>query len=206
MEVESAGNEGDCPSQLESQPERSKEELAQELQTIRKDYMISTGTVSSLRRELSFREAELLKARSDQDRLQRELTERVAQLHAMSNKLSSLRDGRKHEDVMSELQKESVIQRKQIAELKQEESKRNELLASFKAEIQKLQQELAAERDSLAQLQKDRTEIQSKAAALQQSEHQTKVAVEQLQSRFERFRRKNHPGCLYCSRCQAPGE
>ncbi|KAK1157352.1 coiled-coil domain-containing protein 27-like [Acipenser oxyrinchus oxyrinchus] len=224
IEVESAGNESDCPSvsqpvsqsesqsvsqsesqsvsqpesqfvsqsvsQSVSQPERSNEELVQELQTLRKNYMISTGTVSSLRRDLSFREADLLKAGSDQDRLQRELTERVAQLHAMSSKFSSLRDGRKHEDVMSELEKESVIQRKKIAELQQEESKRNELLAGFKVKIQKLQQELAAERASLTQLQKDRMEIQNKAAALQQSEHQTKVALEQLQSRFERFRGK----------------
>ncbi|KAK1127634.1 coiled-coil domain-containing protein 27-like [Acipenser oxyrinchus oxyrinchus] len=206
MEVESAGNESDCQSQSVSQPEsqfvsqsvsqsvsqpeRSNEELVQELQTLRKNYMISTGTVSSLRRDLSFREADLLKAGSDQDRLQRELTERVAQLHAMSSKFSSLRDGRKHEDVMSELEKESVIQRKKIAELQREESKRNELLAGFKVKIQKLQQELAAERASLAQLQKDRMEIQNKAAALQQSEHQTKVALEQLQSRFERFRGK----------------
>lgn len=220
MEVKSAGNESDCPSvsqpesqslsqsvsqsvsqsasqsesqsvsQSESQPERSNEKLVQELQTLRKNYMISTGTVSSLRRDLSFREADLLKAGSDQDRLQRELKERVAQLHAMSSKFSSLRDGRKHEDVMSELEKESVIQRKQIAELQREESKRNELLAGFKVKIQNLQQELAAERASLAQLQKDRTEIQNKAVALQQSEHQTKVALEQLQSRFERFRGK----------------
>ncbi|XP_058849083.1 coiled-coil domain-containing protein 27-like isoform X1 [Acipenser ruthenus] len=200
MEVESAGNESDCPSvsqpeslsesQSASQPKRSNEKLVQELQTLRKNYMISTGTVSSLRRDLSFREADLLKAGSDQDRLQRELTERVAQLHAMSSKFSSLRDGRKHEDVMSELEKESVIQRKQIAELQREESKRNELLAGCKVKIQNLQQELAAERASLAQLQKDRTEIQNKAAALQQSEHQTKVALEQLQSRFERFRGK----------------
>ncbi|MGH0143721.1 UNVERIFIED_CONTAM: hypothetical protein FKN15_000786 [Acipenser sinensis] len=216
MEVESAGNESDCPSvsqpesqsesqsasqsasqsvsqsvsQSASQPERSNEKLVQELQTLRKNYMISTGTVSSLRRDLSFREADLLKAGSDQDRLQRELTERVAQLHAMSSKFSSLRDGRKHEDVMSELEKERVIQRKQIAELQWEESKRNELLAGFKVKIQNLQQELAAERASLAQLQKDRTEIQNKAVALQQSEHQTKVALEQLQSRFERFRGK----------------
>lgn len=132
MEVESAGNESDCPSvsqpesqsesqpesQSASQPERSNEKLVQELQTLRKNYMISTGlwkscptfhqlqsclslrkcnlvfdsmsltgTVSSLRRDLSFREADLLKAGSDQDRLQRELTERVAQLHAMSSKV-----------------------------------------------------------------------------------------------------------------------
>ncbi|MGH0177793.1 UNVERIFIED_CONTAM: hypothetical protein FKN15_075893 [Acipenser sinensis] len=87
---------------------------------------------------------------------------------------------------------EDVIRlfKKQIAELQQEESKRNELLAGFKVKIHNLQQELAAERASLAQLQKDRTEIQNKAAALQQSEHQTKVALEQLQSRFERFRGK----------------
>ncbi|RXM91589.1 Coiled-coil domain-containing protein 27 [Acipenser ruthenus] len=137
-----------------------------EFEAARKDQMIAVlqEKVAGLRRDLSFREADLLKAGSDQDRLQRELTERVAQLHAMSSK--------------------------QIAELQREESKRNELLAGFKVKIQNLQQELAAERASLAQLQKDRTEIQNKAAALQQSEHQTKVALEQLQSRFERFRGK----------------
>lgn len=170
--------------------EERNQELAEELETLKKDYNFSTGTVSSLQRELAYQMSQLQKAESEEERLRKELREREYQLKAMSNKFSSLREERKHAEIMSELEKEKSGLQQLVSEMKPELEERNKLISELKTEVHRLQLELSAEQEQVKTFQSERTESQMKTNALQHTLQQTKVALESLQSRFERFRSK----------------
>ncbi|MBN3317968.1 CCD27 protein, partial [Atractosteus spatula] len=168
----------------------TNEKLVKELQEMKSNYTISTGTVCSLRRSLSARETELAKAGHRQERLRRELRDRMSQLQAMSKKFSCLRDGKRNEELMADLEKENFTLQKHIAQQQQELSEGNTVVAELKAQQLQLQQELVTERTRIKELEKNSKECQGKRDSLQQQHNQAKVSLEQLQSRFERIRGK----------------
>ncbi|XP_015192684.1 coiled-coil domain-containing protein 27 [Lepisosteus oculatus] len=168
----------------------TNEKLVKELQEMKSNYTISTGTVCSLRRSLSARETELAKVGHRQERLRRELRDRMSQLQAMSKKFSCLRDGKRNEELMADLEKENFTLQKHIAQQQQELSEGNTVVAELKAQQLQLQQELVTERTRIKELEKNSKECQGKRDSLQQQHNQAKVSLEHLQSRFERIRGK----------------
>ncbi|KAM4650875.1 coiled-coil domain-containing protein 27 [Discoglossus pictus] len=165
-------------------------ELKEELQNCKKDCEICKGTISSLQRQLSFQESQLSKSQAEKENLQKQLIERGLQIQAMTAKFSSMRDERKHEDMIAANEKENQNLRELVSELKSEVTKRNDLIANFKTEVHKLQKELIDNQLRLKKCDRERSEIQSKAEKLVFSEQRVKVSLESIQSRFERFRNK----------------
>ncbi|XP_069466345.1 coiled-coil domain-containing protein 27 isoform X2 [Ambystoma mexicanum] len=166
------------------------QELAIELDKLKRDYELCTGFSSSLQRQFASLESQLRKTESDLSKLQKEFKERGMQLQAMSAKFSNLRDERKHEEMLAAMEKENYSLRQSVTELTSELELRNSIIGGQKSDIQKVQTEEASSRDQLKKALNDNDEAQSKIDALELSESQLKVALEATNSKFERFRGK----------------
>ncbi|CAI9605568.1 unnamed protein product [Staurois parvus] len=164
--------------------------LQEELEVTRKDYNISQGVISSLQRTISSQQSKLRKSESEKEDLQRELIDRGVQLHAMSTKFSSVREDRKHEEMMAAMEKENYNLRELVSELKSEVSRRNDLIGELKGDVQRLQREVLEVQIQMRKNEGERNQMESKAGELATSEQHVRVSLEAVQSRFERFRSK----------------
>ncbi|KAM4703140.1 coiled-coil domain-containing protein 27 [Rhinophrynus dorsalis] len=164
--------------------------LQEELDTVKKDYEMAKGCISSLQRMISFHESQLRKVVSEKKNLQKELEDRKMQVQAMTKKFSSLREERKHIEVMAAIEMENYNLRELVSELKSEMTKRNEMVTDLKSEVQKLQKQSMTYQTQIKEQESEKKEIQSKADELMFSAQRIKVALVSIESRFERFRGK----------------
>ncbi|KAM9299030.1 coiled-coil domain-containing protein 27 [Gastrophryne carolinensis] len=173
---------------------REKNEMIQrlqdEIQTIKKEYDIAKGAICSLQKTVSSHESKLRKSQSEKESLMKELSERAMQLQAMSKKFSSLREERKHEELMVEIEKENYNLRELLSELKSEVSKRNDIIADLKSDMQRLQRDILGYQTQIRRQEEERSQTESRVMDLSASEQHFKVLLETLQARFERFRSK----------------
>ncbi|KAG7472799.1 hypothetical protein MATL_G00112740 [Megalops atlanticus] len=170
--------------------EMANKALKEELEETKRNYMISTGTVCSLRRALSAREGELAKARGLVEELKIELGDRLAQIQAMSRKFSCLREGKANEDVLATLETENYTLRQLTAQLKEEVSQKDQAVAKVMSEVQQLQKHLLTETAAQTELRREGQANQETMNSLYLQHSKTKVSLEQMQSRFERLRMK----------------
>ncbi|XP_069597283.1 coiled-coil domain-containing protein 27 [Ranitomeya imitator] len=166
------------------------QKLKEDIEIIRKDYEMSKGAISSLQKEVSSNESKLRKSAFEKEALQRELKEREMQIQAMSKKFSSLREERKHEELIGNLELENCSLRQMMGEVKSEVMRRNEMIAELKNEVQRLQKEISKYQAEAMKQEGERSQIKSQAEDLAYSEQHVKVALEATQTRFERFRTK----------------
>ncbi|XP_069804460.1 coiled-coil domain-containing protein 27 isoform X2 [Dendropsophus ebraccatus] len=164
--------------------------LQEDVKTAKKEYEISKGVISSLQKSVSSHESKLRKSMTEKEALQRELRERELQIQAMSKKFSSLREERKHEELMATVEQENGGLREMMGELKSEVIRRNEMIAELKGEVQRLQREMSNYQTEVKKQEEERSHIQSRAEELAASEQHVRVALETMQTRFERFRSK----------------
>ncbi|XP_064153830.1 M protein, serotype 2.1-like isoform X9 [Anguilla rostrata] len=187
-EPENVGNLVSLAEQDEC--EMTKKALMQELEDTKNNYMISTGTVCSLRRALSIKDSELAAARAQVEELKQELRDRMAQLQAMSRKFSCLREGKANEELIAALETENYALRQLTAQLKEEVSQKGQEAAGVTGELRRLQTDLAKERAAQAQLERQAQANQDIITALHLQHNRAKVSLEQVQTRFERLRAK----------------
>ncbi|XP_064153823.1 coiled-coil domain-containing protein 27-like isoform X4 [Anguilla rostrata] len=183
-EPENVGNLVSLAEQDEC--EMTKKALMQELEDTKNNYMISTGTVCSLRRALSIKDSELAAARAQVEELKQELRDRMAQLQAMSRKFSCLREGKANEELIAALETENYALRQLTAQLKEEVSQKGQEAAGVTGELRRLQTDLAKERAAQAQLERQAQANQDIITALHLQHNRAKVSLEQ----FERLRAK----------------
>ncbi|KAG8434260.1 hypothetical protein GDO86_012583, partial [Hymenochirus boettgeri] len=164
--------------------------LEAEFEALKKDYEMAKGTTLSQQRVISYQECQLRKALDEKEILQREAKEKNIQLQAMSMKFSSLREDRKHEEIMAAMEKENYNLKELVTELKTELTKRNDLITSLKQEILRLQKGSTEYQIQLQKSEREKDEFKRKAEDLLSSNQQIKVSLECLQSRFDRFRSK----------------
>ncbi|XP_019367182.1 PREDICTED: coiled-coil domain-containing protein 27 isoform X3 [Gavialis gangeticus] len=188
-EDEAAAEEQEALTKLQ-ELQRVNRELREELEKVKTAYDMATGAVSSLQRQLDFQQSQLCKVESEKAMLQKELRERGAQLQAMSAKFSSLREERKHEELMGTIEQENYKLRQDMEEHDSRLAKNTRLLEELQGTVSQLQAELAVSQHHLQQQQGKRQEAQSHVEALQRAEQQTRVALECMHARFERFRSK----------------
>ncbi|NXL03621.1 CCD27 protein, partial [Mesembrinibis cayennensis] len=148
-----------------------------------------TGTISSLQRQLEIQESQLRGAKSEKEMLQKKLREREDQLQAMSAKFCSLREERKHEEMMATME-ENCSLRQVVTEQESKLAEQNQLISELQGTVSQLQAELLTSRYHIHKQQQAREAIQSQAETLQHRELQTRVALECITSRFERYRSK----------------
>ncbi|KFP58369.1 Coiled-coil domain-containing protein 27, partial [Cariama cristata] len=148
-----------------------------------------TGTISSLQRQLEIQESQLRRTKSEKEMLQKKLIERENQLQAMSTKFCSLRE-QKHEELMVTIEKENCSLRQVVTEQESKLAEQNKLISELQGTVSQLQAEVLTSRCHIHKQQRAQEAIQRQAETLQHRELQTRVALECITSRFERYRSK----------------
>nr|XP_060615146.1 coiled-coil domain-containing protein 27 [Anolis sagrei ordinatus] len=170
--------------------QRMNVELYEELQKAKDDYEVATGAISSLQRQLSFEGSQLRRAHAEQEMLQKELRERGVQLEAMSHKFCNLREERKHEEMMGSIERENNKLQRDIANLESNLADKSQLIDSLQSSVNQLQAELFLNHHHIGTQQTQQNELQRQLEVLQRVEQQTRVTLESISARFERFRSK----------------
>ncbi|XP_060550198.1 coiled-coil domain-containing protein 27 [Pantherophis guttatus] len=152
--------------------------------------LVSPGAISSLQRELSFGESQLRKAEVEKESLQKELRERGEQLEAMSNKFSNLREERKHEEMMGTIERENCKLRQEVTKLEVQLADRDQAIHTLQTNVQQLHSELLVNQHRAGKQLSSQDELQKQLEILQRAEQQTRVTLESVSARFERFRSK----------------
>uniref|UniRef100_A0A8C3SCR0 Coiled-coil domain-containing protein 27 n=1 Tax=Chelydra serpentina TaxID=8475 RepID=A0A8C3SCR0_CHESE len=168
--------------------QQMNQELCKELEKAKTDYDMATGAITSLQRQLAFQESQLRRTESEKEMLQKELRERGNQLQAMSAKFSSLREERKHEEMMGIIERENYKLR-QVTHRHCSLSN-NKLTDDLQSKINQLQAKVVVAQHHMQKQLGDQSEMQSQVEALKHAEQQAKVALECISARFERFRSK----------------
>ncbi|XP_054705617.1 coiled-coil domain-containing protein 27 isoform X3 [Grus americana] len=166
------------------------QELREQLQKAKDDYSMATGAISSLQRQLEIQESQLRRIKSEKEMLQKKLRERENQLQAMSTKFCSLREERKHEEMMVTIEKENCSLRQAVTEQECRLAEQNKLISELQGTVSKLQAEVLSSQHHIRKQQRAQAAIQSQAETLEHRELQTRVALECITSRFERYRSK----------------
>ncbi|KAL8198511.1 UNVERIFIED_CONTAM: hypothetical protein K2H54_014542 [Gekko kuhli] len=189
QEPEPKGEEESALHKLQ-ESQRTNDELHRELEKAKNDYDVATGAISSLQRQLSFEGSQLRRAHAAQELLQKELQERGAQLEAMSTKFCNLREERKHEEMMGNIEREKNSLRQVVSELESRLAEKTQLIEELQGDISRLQAQLVVNQHHTSKQLTQQKELQKHLEVLQRVEQQTRVMLEAIGTRFERFRSK----------------
>ncbi|NWI02595.1 CCD27 protein, partial [Tichodroma muraria] len=149
-----------------------------------------TGAISSLQRQMEIQESELRRIRSEKDLLQKQLREREAQLQTVFDKFCSLTEEQRQEEITVMMEEENRNLQQVVTEQESQLAEQNKLISELQGTISQLQAEVVTTRLHLLKHKQAQKEIQSQAEALQHKELQTRVALEHISSKFERYRNK----------------
>ncbi|XP_053137290.1 coiled-coil domain-containing protein 27 isoform X3 [Hemicordylus capensis] len=170
--------------------QKMNEGLYNELEKVKNDYDVAMGAICSLQRQLSFEASQLRRAHSEQELLQKELRERGDQLEAMSTKFCNLREERKQAETMGNIERENSKLRQDVSELESQLSEKSQLIEELQSNVDRLQAELGVNQQHVGKQLGRQTELQKQLDTLQRAEQQTRVNLESISARFERFRSK----------------
>ncbi|NXJ80510.1 CCD27 protein, partial [Trogon melanurus] len=148
------------------------------------------GAISSLQRQLEIQESRLRRAESEKRTLQKRLREREERLRAMSSKFCSLREEWKHEEMLAALERENCSLRQVVTEQESKLAEQKELIRELEGTVSQLRAEVLAGRRDACEQRRVHKETQRHAESLEHRELQTRVALECVTSRFERYRSK----------------
>uniref|UniRef100_A0A8D0BID3 Coiled-coil domain-containing protein 27 n=1 Tax=Salvator merianae TaxID=96440 RepID=A0A8D0BID3_SALMN len=165
-------------------------ELFEELEKVKNDYDVATGAISSLQRQLSFEASQLRKTHAEREMLQKELRERGDQLEAMTNKFCNLREERKYEEMMGAIERENYKLRQDVSELESKLSAKSQQIDELQNNVNWLQAELVVNQHHAGKQLSKHSDLQNQLEALQRVAQQTRVTLESISARFERFRSK----------------
>ncbi|NXX44086.1 CCD27 protein, partial [Tricholaema leucomelas] len=146
------------------------------------------GAICSLQRQLESQGSQLRRATAEKEMLQKRLREREKQLQAMSSKFCSLREERKQEEMLVAMQEENCSLQQLVTERESQLAEQKQLLGELQGRVRQLQAEVLASQRHLQRQQQAQEALQSQAETLQHKELQARVALEQVASRFDRFR------------------
>ncbi|NWY69006.1 CCD27 protein, partial [Erithacus rubecula] len=148
-----------------------------------------TGAISSLQRRMEIQESELGRIRSEKDLLQKQLREREVQLQAMRDKFRTLTEEQRQEEITMIMEEENNLQQV-VREQESQLAEQKKLISELQETISQLRAEVVTTRLQFLTQKRAQKEMQSQVEALQHKELQTRVALEHISSKFERYRNK----------------
>ncbi|NXQ02387.1 CCD27 protein, partial [Vidua macroura] len=149
-----------------------------------------TGAISSLQRQMEIQESKLRRIRSEKELLQKQLREREVQLQAVSDKFCSLTEEQRQKEAVVMMEEENRNLKQVVTKQESQLDEQNKLISELQGTISQQQAELVTTRLHLLRQKQAQKEIQSQVEELQHTELQTRVALELISSKFERFRNK----------------
>ncbi|KAB1268174.1 Coiled-coil domain-containing protein 27 [Camelus dromedarius] len=181
--------EEELMAQLEEY-EQLIQEFQFQLEITRTRYSLATGVIKSLQQQVERQASQLQAVSTENELLQKELRARKHQLQAMSDKFSSLREDKKHQEMMGLIEKDNLLLQQQVWDLERELAKREQAISGSEARISQLQAQVSQQHDHLQRRKQLQEEAQDKKEQIQQAEQQARVALESAQARLERLRNK----------------
>ncbi|XP_030145136.4 coiled-coil domain-containing protein 27 [Taeniopygia guttata] len=166
------------------------EQLRQELRKAKDDHKMAIGAITSLQRQMEIQESEIRRIRSEKELLQKQLREREVQLQAVSDKFCSLTEEQRQEEAVMMMEEKNHNLQQVVTEQESQLAEQNKLISELQGTISRLQAEAVTARLHLLEQKQAQKEIQGQVEALQHTELQTRVALEIISSKFERFRNK----------------
>ncbi|RLV95048.1 hypothetical protein DV515_00012966 [Chloebia gouldiae] len=165
-------------------------QLRQELRKAKDDHNMAIGAITSLQRQMEIQESELRRIRSEKELLQKQLREREVQLQAVSDKFCSLTEEQRQEEAVVMMEEKNRDLQQVVTEQECQLAEQNKLISELQGTISQLQAEAVTTRLHLLKQKQAQKEIQGQVEVLQHTELQTRVALELISSKFERFRNK----------------
>ncbi|TRZ19575.1 hypothetical protein HGM15179_007574 [Zosterops borbonicus] len=165
-------------------------QLRQELRKAKDEHNMAIGTISSLQRQMEIQESELRKIRSEKELLQKHLREREVQLQAVSDKFCTLTEEQRQEEIVVMMEEENRNLHQVVTEQESQLAEQGKLISELQGIINQLRAEVVNSRLQFLEQKQVQKEIQSQVEALQHKELQTRVALEQITCKFERYRNK----------------
>ncbi|NXP29234.1 CCD27 protein, partial [Scytalopus superciliaris] len=147
-----------------------------------------TGTIISLQRQLEIQESELWRIRSENEMLQKQLREEKDHFEAMSERFGGLTKEERKEERIAMIKEENRSLKQVVTEQESQLAKQKELISDLEGTIRRLRLDLVTSRHHIQKQEQAQKEIQNKAEALEQKELQTRVVLERMSSKFERYR------------------
>ncbi|NXP59096.1 CCD27 protein, partial [Chloropsis cyanopogon] len=149
-----------------------------------------TGTISSLQRQMEIQESEVRRIRFEKELLQKQLRERDIQLQVVCNKFCSLTEEQRQEEAVGMMEEQNHNFYQVVTEQESQLAEQNKLISELQGTISQLQAEVVSTRLNLLKEKQAQREIQSQVEALQHKELQSRVALDLISSKFERYRNK----------------
>ncbi|NWH36979.1 CCD27 protein, partial [Chloropsis hardwickii] len=149
-----------------------------------------TGTISSLQRQMEIQESELRRIRFEKELLQKQIRERDIQLQVVCNKFCSLTEEQRQEEAVGMMEEQNHNFQQVVTEQESQLAEQNKLISELQGTISQLQAEVVSTRLNLLKEKQAQREIQSQVEALQHRELQSRVALDLISSKFERYRNK----------------
>ncbi|NWW31209.1 CCD27 protein, partial [Panurus biarmicus] len=149
-----------------------------------------TGAISSLQRQMEIQESELRRMRTENELLHKQLREREVQLQAVSDKFCSLTEEQRQEEIVVMMEEENRNLHQVVTEQESQLAEQSKLISELQGTINQLRAEVVTTRLHLLEQKQVQKEIQSQADALQHKALQTRVALEHITTKFERYRNK----------------
>ncbi|XP_021016249.1 coiled-coil domain-containing protein 27 [Mus caroli] len=181
--------EEELMAQLEEY-ERMLMDFQSELEFTRSRYSLATGTITSLQRQTDFQESQLRKVTTENELLEKELRERKQQLQDMTDKFSNLREEKKHQEIMGLIEKENLVLRQQVADLKMDLVSSEQTIKELNTQTKELEDQVNTNKDHLRRWKDLHDDLQTRNEIIQQTEQQTHVVLEATQARYEKLRNK----------------
>ncbi|NWW58914.1 CCD27 protein, partial [Ifrita kowaldi] len=149
-----------------------------------------TGAISSLQRQMEIQESKLRRIRSEKEMLQKQLSEHEVQLQVVFDKFCGLTEEQKQEEMMVMMEEENRSLQQVVMEQESQLAEQNKLISELHETVSQLRAEVVTTRLQLLEQKQAQKEMQSQAEALQHKELQTRVALERISTKFERYRSK----------------
>uniref|UniRef100_H2Y911 Uncharacterized protein n=1 Tax=Ciona savignyi TaxID=51511 RepID=H2Y911_CIOSA len=110
------------------------------------------------------------------------------QIHALSTKIANLREDKKHEGIIAEMERESTEMNSLLQSLQSTNAKQQEKLEKQSRDLRKIHRQNKQYLESGRTAETQVEELQRELSELQRSEQAAKVLSEQTGSKYERLR------------------
>ncbi|XP_051894942.1 forkhead-associated domain-containing protein 1 [Pristis pectinata] len=157
--------------------------LKKEAEQLKKDNNIITGLVTSLQREVTAKEHQLLKVNAEGEKLRKVIQEKSNQLAAMSAKFSRMRETNNHQEELVAKEKELVTHRHSVKQLESRLREMESEIEQLRSQQDNMKTSASEERLAQEQLQDELERTRLQVQEMGRRERLVRVDLEQTQAR-----------------------
>ncbi|GCC19405.1 hypothetical protein chiPu_0021067, partial [Chiloscyllium punctatum] len=162
--------------------------LKSETEDLKKDNNILSGLVTSLQRDITAKNQQLLQLQAEGEKLRAEIRDKEGQLAAMSAKFSRLRESRDHQEELVSKEKELLTHRHNANQLESRMKELESEVKQLRSQQDDIKTSASEEKQAREQLQDELERTRLLLQEMGRRERLVRVDLEQAQAKLERFR------------------